>query len=159
VRLNKLAKILSFFVIFLYTIECSATNNKNYISKQVSVNIISGTYEGEKGKAVFSYDPSKVKGLAEEIIEGNEITFTFLEQTVIGKPKILLQDGQFKDILWVSHVNGKKGKTFNFGFNEGFLREQFNGESEEFIQSGQSYFGYLDELTYVDGAGTIEYQN
>ncbi|KTD57630.1 hypothetical protein [Legionella shakespearei] len=127
--------------------------------KQVNVDVISGTYQGEKGTALVSYDPSKIKGVGEEVVNDALVSFKFLNQTVNGKAQVTLKDGKFKDLLWVASIKNKEGNSFNFGFNSGFNRYQFGRFSESFIRNGDSYFGYLFPDTYVDGAGTITYSD
>lgn len=129
------------------------------IKKRVDVEVISGTYAGQKGDAIFSYDKDKATGATEETIDGNEIVFNFLGQTVTGKPQIILSNGTFKNVAWVASVKSADGKPFNFGFNAGFERNQFNRPSEAFIANGENYFGYLFPDTYVDGAGKIKYSD
>ena len=69
-----------------------------------------------------------------------------------GVPSLSFNNGKFERLIWVL---GKP--TERFGFNAGFERWQFGRDEESFIREGKDYFGYLDEDTYVDGAGTITY--
>lgn len=156
--MKKFVVLIQLSLVFA-SIVCSADSSASLVKKKINVTIISGTYTGEKGEAIVSYDNSKAKKSGDETIDGNEITFKFLEQTVTGKPQIALSQGKFKDVLWVASIKNREGQSFNFGFNTGFQRLQFNRPSEAFIRDNKSYFGYLFPNTYVDGAGTIHYSD
>ncbi|MEH2399933.1 hypothetical protein [Nostoc sp.] len=118
------------------------------------VNVISGSLKGKQFSGFFSYDPSLLKGKGQETITVLEAEFNYLSKYTHedGIPSISFTDGNFERFTW---VNGKA--TERFGFNDGFERTQFGRNEETFIQNGEDYFGYLNERTYVDGAGTITY--
>jgi hypothetical protein len=122
------------------------------------IQIVSGFLEGKKYIGKFFYDPKEVKGVGEELIEVTDIQFeyeglSFQKNGFDGVPKVRFLNGEFQDLIF---VGGPKEKRF--GLNDGFLRDQFGRESELFIREGKSYFGYLDEETYVEGAGLVKYQ-
>ncbi|MCC5619990.1 hypothetical protein [Nostoc sp. CHAB 5715] len=118
------------------------------------VNVISGSLKGRQFSGFFSYDPSLLKRKGQETITVLEAEFNYLSKYTHkdGIPSISFTDGNFERFIW---VNGKT--TERFGFNDGFGRTQFGRTEEAFIRNGKDYFGYLDENTYVDGAGTITY--
>ncbi len=145
------------FTCLIMLMSVSPCQARNIIYKRVDVIIISGTYTGKTGYALFSYDQDKVKGGSQETIDGEQIGFNFLGQTINGKPQIMLTNGKFQNVAWVATAKAADGKPFNFGFNNGFERNQFNRPSESFIVNGDNYFGYLNPDTYVDGAGRITY--
>jgi Cdc6-like AAA superfamily ATPase len=118
------------------------------------VNVISGRLTGKHFSGFFSYDPSVLKGKGQETITVLEAEFNYLSKYSHkdGIPSISFTDGNFERFIWVL---GKP--TERFGFNDGFSRTQFGRDEEAFIGEGKDYFGYLDEKTYVDGAGTITY--
>ncbi len=129
----------------------------NTITKKAYVEIVTGTYAGQTGEAIFSYDTDRISGNGQESIKGNGILFNFLGQIVTGQPTILLEDGEFKDLAWTGTLNGPYGRTFNFGFNSGFTKRKFSRPDESFVQKGP-YFGYLNSSSLVDGAGTVQYK-
>lgn len=118
------------------------------------VNIISGSLRGQQFHGFFTYKPSILTGKGQETIAVIEAEFHYLSKYTHhdGMPSISFTDGNFERLTWVL---GKQ--TERFGFNAGFQRLQFGRDEEAFIQEGKDYFGYLDENTYVDGAGKITY--
>lgn len=118
------------------------------------VNVISGSLRGRQFNGFFSYKPSILRGKGQETIAVIEAEFNYLSKYTHndGMPSISFTDGNFERLTWVL---GKQ--TERFGFNAGFRRLQFCRDEEAFIQEGKDYFGYLDENTYVDGAGKITY--
>lgn len=118
------------------------------------VNVISGSLRGRQFNGFFSYEPSIITGKGQETIAVIEAEFNYLSKYTHndGMPSISFTDGNFERLIWVL---GKP--TERFGFNAGFQRLQFGRDEEAFIQEGKDYFGYLDENTYVDGAGKITY--
>lgn len=129
-------------------------HTKENVIYDFRVNVISGSLKGRQFEGSFSYDPSMLKGKGQETIKVQEIEFNYLSKYTQqdGIPDISFTDGNFEKLIWVA---GKQ--TERFGFNAGFERTQFGRPEEAFIQDGKDYFGYLDEYTYVDGAGTIKY--
>ena len=115
------------------------------------VNVVSGSLKGRQFGGFFSYDPSVLKGKGQETISVLQAEFNYLSKYT-ESPTISFNDGKFEKLIWVS---GKS--TERFGFNAGFERNQFGRDEEAFIRNGKDYFGYLNERTFVDGAGTITY--
>ena len=153
----KLLSIVLTCLISLITFNTSYA--KKIIYKRVDVKVISGTYTGKTGYALFSYDQDKATGALAETIDGEQIVFNFLDQQITGKPQIILASGQFQNVAWVATAKNPQGQPFNFGFNNGFDRNQFGNASEAFIVNGGNYFAYLQPSTYVDGAGMIAYSD
>lgn len=121
------------------------------------IKIISGFHEGKKYAGNFTLDTSKLKKQGEEMIEVDSINFVYegdnySKDSFDSIPKARFVDGVFQDLFFVGGPQIKR-----FGLNDGFQRAQFGRDSELFISEGKSYFGYLDEDTYVEGAGTVEY--
>ena len=115
------------------------------------VNVVSGSLKGRQFGGFFSYGPSVLKGKGQETISVLQAEFNYLSKYT-ESPTISFNDGKFEKLIWVS---GKS--TERFGFNAGFERNQFGRDEEAFIRNGKDYFGYLNERTFVDGAGTITY--
>ncbi|GAB4374908.1 MAG: hypothetical protein Kow00121_19980 [Elainellaceae cyanobacterium] len=132
----------------------SMATTSRYTTYDFMVNVISGSLSGRQFSGFFTYDPSLLKGNESETIPALEVEFNYLSQytQADGIPDVSFSDGKFERLIWVS---GKS--TERFGFNNGFQRTQFGRHEEAFIREGKDYFGYLDERTFVNGAGTITY--
>ena len=131
---------------------------KSLVHYDFKIQIISGTKEGKLFKGSFSYNSNLLKKVGEESLEVESFNFSyegeeFNEKNLDWTPRVKFINNKFIDLSFVGGPNNKR-----FGLNEGFRREQFNREIEKYIIEGNSYFGYLDPVTYVDGAGKIEYK-
>ena len=127
------------------------------IHYKFTVDVISGSHNGDIYTGTFSYDASLLKNTGSEKIEVLDLKFVYRGDTFChfdcdSIPEVEFVDGEFKDLYLVGGPQTKR-----FGINAGFHRGQFGRGSEFFIHENKSYFGYLDEATYVDGAGKIEY--
>lgn len=130
------------------------TATSGYITYDFIVNVISGLLAGRQFSGFFTYDSSLLKGNGSETIQALKVEFNYLSRytQADGIPEVSFIDGKFKRLIWVS------GKLVErFGFNDGFQRTQFGRDEEAFIRQGKDYFGYLNERTIVNGAGTITY--
>lgn len=121
------------------------------------VNIISGSRAGQTWTGSLVLPPEDSESRGEVRVPARSFEFhyadkTFLMQDCDDIPMVRLVDGVPQEIL----VTGGPHEL-RFGFNAGFRREQFHRISERFILEGQSYFGYLNPETYVDGAGKVTF--
>ena len=127
------------------------------IHYKFTIDVISGSHNKDTYNGTFSYDASLLKNSGCEKIEVIDLEFVYRGETFShfncdSIPEVEFVDGEFKDLYLVGGPQTKR-----FGINAGFERYQFGRSSEFFIRENKSYFGYLDEATYVDGAGKIEY--
>ncbi len=99
---------------FVSTTNCFAAT----VTKKLNLTIVSGDYESEAGDATVTYDDSKITGIGkEEINDGTSITFHFLGQTATGQPTIILKNGKFSGIFWMSFVD-TDDDSIAFVFND-----------------------------------------
>ncbi len=120
------------------------------------INIITGSLSGNVYKGSFSYTVNKEnkQGLDTVLVDRFDFNYknhSFTKNNLDWVPKVILKDGKFQKILFVGG-----DQTMRFGLNIGFERYQFNSPGEEFIRNGDSYFGYLNSRTYVEGSGKFK---
>lgn len=142
----------------------STTQNQGDYDISFVVTIISGSIKGQCFSGGFDLKKNSISNNStgeiqvelyrfEFFYKGETITLENFDPLYKSRPTAVFANGHFIRLVAVGGAVAKR-----FGFNGGFNRFQFGRPSEMFIQEGKDYFGYLDPDTFVDGAGTIKYQ-
>ncbi len=143
------------FILILFSLGASQLLAQARTSFDFKVTIVSGFHKGKVFEGSFSTPEPASSG--EHTLEVKQITFTcmgktYRENDFDARPKARFVNGQFKDLYFTGGPQNQR-----FGLNQGFGRQQFQRASEAFVRNGESYFGYLDQNTYVEGVGLIKY--
>lgn len=142
-----------------YVEDCENVDDgdSNPIKYEFAIEILSGSlignsYDGHFNLDIADLDSSCMDTLQIETMHLNYQNRCFTEENMDYQPFVVFNRGELQDLYLVGGPN-----ELRFGINDGFHRSQFGREEEQWIRDGGSYFGYLDEYTYVDGAGIITY--
>lgn len=124
------------------------------------VNIVSGTHAGKTFRGAFTLPPLNpgITGNIELVdfrfcYAGKLHDMSHFDPLYGSKPRATVKAGK---LVRLECCGGTV--TLRFGFTNGFERDQFQRSHEDFVRSGEDYFGYLNPETFVDGVGRITYR-
>jgi formylglycine-generating enzyme required for sulfatase activity len=131
-------------------------------SYNFTVNVFSGSQQGQTYQGTFSYDPALLTGRGEESLGIDqiqaELTYNGERHTRFDSwSKLVFVDGHLQKL----QLEG--GSDYSrFGINSGFgldwIQEQFNTHyRQSYEAAGENFFGYLDRNRSLDGVGAVTF--